>query len=112
MNTQDFLRKAQSSSISRIQGPVTVPSWMKGNQNSEFWVIHTLHLTEPLYIVEKHKKSRNFEHFHLKNFKSSTLQDESKTHTSKFKKFGQINAALYILDAYMHWIHTCVTRNT
>ena len=99
-------------SISRIQGPVTGPSQMKENQNSEFRVICTLHVTEPLYIVEKHEKSRNFKHFQLENLISSTLQDESKTHTLKCKKFIQINAALYILDACMHWIHTCVTRNT
>ena len=85
---------------------------MKKNQKSEFRVIRTLHLTKPLYIVEKHKKSRNFKHFHLENPKSSTLQDESKTHTLKFKKCRQINAALYILDACMHWIHTFVTQNT
>ena len=57
----------------------------------------------------KTQKSMNFEHFQLENPKSSTLQDESKTHTPKFKKFGQINAALYILDACMHQIHTDVT---
>ena len=112
MNTQDFPRKAQSLSISGIQGPVTAPSQMKENQKSEFQVIHTLHLTEPLYIVEKHKESRNFEHFQLEYPKSSTLQDESKTHTPKFEKFRQINVAYYILDACMHWIHTCVTQNT
>ena len=112
MNTQNFLRKAQTSSISRIQGPVTAPSQMEENQNSEFRVICILHLTKPLYIVEKHKKSRYFKHFQLKNLKSSTPQDESKTYTLNFEKFRQINTALYILDACMHWIHTCVTRNT
>ena len=79
MNTQDLSRKAQISSISRIQGPVTAPSQMKENQKSEFRVIRTLHLTELLYIVEKHKKSRNYEHFQFENPKSSTLQDESKS---------------------------------
>ena len=68
-----------------------------------------MHLIKPLYIAEKHKKSRNFEHFQLENLKSSTLQDKSKTHTPKFR---QIDAALYILDTCMHWIHTCVTTNT
>ena len=63
---------------------------MNENQNPEFQVIPTLHLTKPLYI---------------------TPQDESKTHILNFEKFGQINAALYILDACMHWIHTCVTKN-
>ena len=85
---------------------------MKENQKSEFQVIHTLHPIEVLYIVEKHKKSRNFEHFQLENPKYSTLQDESETYTPKFEKVRQINAALYILDACMHWIHTCVTGNT
>ena len=108
----NLLRKAQISSISRIQGPVTAPSWTKENRKSEFQIIHTLHLTKPLYIVEKHKKSRNFEHFQLENPNSSTLQNESNTHTPNFKKLGQINAALYILDTCMHWIHTCVIRNT
>ena len=56
MNTQDFPRKARSSSMSRIQGPVTAPSWMKENQNSEFRVIHILHLTKLLYIVETQEK--------------------------------------------------------
>ena len=95
MNTHDFLRKAGSSSISRIQGPVTAPSWMKENQNLEFRVIRTLHLTELLYIVEKHQKIRNFEHLQLENLKSSTPQDESKTHTPKFKKFRKLTQ-LYI----------------
>ena len=112
VKTQDFLRKAQILSISRIQGPVTAPSWMKESHKSKFRAIRILHLTKPLYIEEKHKKSRNFEHFQLENPKSSTIQDESKLHTPRFEKFGQINAALYILDICMHWIFTCVTRNT
>ena len=84
---------------------------MKENQNSEFQVICMLHLTKPLYIVEK-QKGRHFEHFQPRNLESSTPQDESKTYILKFKKFRQINTALYILDACMHWIHTCVTTNT
>ena len=55
MNTQDFPMKVQSSSISRVQGPVTASSQMKENQNSEFQVIHIMHLTKP-YIVETQEK--------------------------------------------------------
>ena len=84
---------------------------MKENQSSEFRAFLTVHLTEPLYIVEQHQKSRNFKHFQIENPKSSALWDEQKFHIPKFGKLGQINAALYILDTCMHWIHTCVTRN-
>ena len=34
-------------------GSVTAPSQMKENQSSEFQAFPTVHLTEPLYIVEK-----------------------------------------------------------
>ena len=53
VKTQNFPGKMQNSSISRVEGPVTAPSWMKENQKSEFQAFPPVHLTEPLYIVEK-----------------------------------------------------------
>ena len=86
-----------------FQDPGTSYSTLMDKRKSDVRILSNLiliNLTEPLYIVEKHKKSRNFEHFQLENPKSSTLQDESKTHTPKFEKFGQINAALYFICLY------------
>ena len=78
-----------------FQDPVTAPSRMKEKQKSEFQVICTVHLTEPLYIVEKHKKSGNFKHFQLENPKSSTLQDESKSTLRNFINLDRLRQ-LYI----------------
>ena len=97
-----------------FQDPGTSYSTLTDERKLELRISSYLYITpnQPIIHCRKCQKSRNFKHFQLKNLKSSTPQDESTAHILKFEKFGQINAALYISDACMHWIHTCVTRNT
>ena len=54
---QNFPGKTRILLISKIQGPFTAPSQMKGNQKSEFQAFPPVHLIKPLYIVENSRKT-------------------------------------------------------
>ena len=107
---QNLTGKMQTSSVSRIQGPVTAPSWMKKNQKSEFRAFPILHLTEPLYIILYSRKAGILSISSLKTLNPVSSVMNQILH-SEIQLFQRVNTVLSILDAFMHWIHTCVCRN-
>ena len=83
---------------------------MKENQNLEFWVIHVLHLTKPLYIVEVQEKQE----FWAFPAQKPWIQYTPGWIKNLYPEIQEIqtHTTLYILDTSIQWIHTCVTRNT
>ena len=89
-------------------------STLTDKRKSEFRILSNLYIAPNQTIIH----CRNTRKAGILSISSSkTLNPvhprmNQKTYILKFEKFGQINTALYILDTCMHWIHTCVTRNT
>ena len=111
MEPRDLSGIMQILCISRIQGPSAAPLRMKDIQEIEFQAFHSLlHLPEPLYIVEP-SKIMNFKLFKLKNRVSRTQNLELKFNVQNSDICMQLILKLSILDACMHWKHTCVYRN-
>ena len=101
-------RTTQNSSISRIQGPVACTLWTNEISSSEFCVIPSIALNQTFIHCRQYKRTQ------ILSISSSKTLDPVPQVMNRISQseIWTYVSQLPISDVRMHWLHTCVCRNT